>query len=151
MNPKTINQFLARHRKIGIDTCIFVYWGESSEKYGELVDPIFTWLEGRGRAVTSTVTMLELLVQPYRLNNIDSVNQLYSLFSTFPNLHWLEPSLDLADRAAHLRGTLHLKTPDALQAATALAAQATGFVSNDPAFKRVTDLDVLILDEVLTS
>ena len=66
--------------------------------------------------------MLELLVQLYRLNDVDRVNQLYSLFSTFPNLHWIEPSLDVADRAAHLRGTLHLKTPDALQAATALGA-----------------------------
>ncbi|HEU0008151.1 MAG TPA: PIN domain-containing protein, partial [Terriglobia bacterium] len=70
---------------------------------------------------------------------------------TFPNLHWIEPSLDVADRAAHLRGTLHLKTPDALQAATALAAQATGFISNDASFERVRDLDVLILDEVLAS
>ena len=149
MNPGKVEQFLSRHLKIGIDTCIFIYWGEANEKYGEVVDPIFAWLEGRGRGVTSTVTMLELLVQPYRLNDIDKVNQLYSLFSTLPNLAWLEPTLDLADRAAHLRGTLNLKTPDALQAATALAAEATGFISNDPAFRKVSDLDVLILDEVL--
>jgi predicted nucleic acid-binding protein len=90
------------------------------------------------------------LVQPYRLNDIDQVNHLYAMFSTYPHLDWIEPTLPVADRAAQLRGGLNLKTPDALQAATALAAQATGFVSNDPVFKRVTDLDVLVLDEVLT-
>ena len=149
MKPRKIDQFLEHHPKIGLDTCILIYWAESNEKYGELVGPIFAWLERRGRAVTSTITMLVLLVHPYRTNDIDRVNQFYSLFSTFPNLDWLEPTLDLADRAAHLRGQLHLRTPDALQAATALDAQATGFISNDDAFKRVSDLDVLILDEVL--
>jgi predicted nucleic acid-binding protein len=40
-----------------------------------------------------------------------------------------------------------LATPDALQAATALHANATGLVTNDPIFKRVADLDVLLLDD----
>jgi predicted nucleic acid-binding protein len=149
VRAKKLNEFLARHGKIGIDTSVFIYWVESSETYGELVQPIFVWLEDRGRAVTSTVTMLALLVQPYRLNDIDRVNQLYSLFSTLPNLDWIEPSLELADRAAHLRSVFHLKAPDALQAATALATQATGLVSNDAAFKRVKGLEVLVLDDVL--
>jgi hypothetical protein len=34
-----------------------------------------------------------------------------------------------------------------LQAATALHANATGLVTNDPIFKRVTELDVLLLDD----
>lgn len=36
-----------------------------------------------------------------------------------------------------------------IQTATAMIAGATGFISNDPGFKRVKDLDVLILDEVI--
>jgi predicted nucleic acid-binding protein len=57
--------------------------------------------------------------------------------------------LEIADRAAKLRAECSLKTPDALQAATALASKATAIISNDPAFKRVRDLEVLILDDLL--
>lgn len=148
MNTRTVDKFLERHRQIGIDTCVFIYWGEGNETYGPLVAPVFAWLEGHGRAVTSTISMLELLVQPYRLKDVDRVNQLYAVFSTYPHLDWIEPTLQVADCAAQLRGELNLKTAEALQAATALVSQATGFISNDPAFNRVTDLDVLILDSV---
>ena len=115
----------------------------------QLVDPIFVWLEGpRGQAVTSTITMLELLVQPYRLSDIDRVNRFYGLLSTHPHLDWTAPTLEIADLGARLRAEHNLKTPDALQAATAIVAEATGFISNDPVFQRLTSLEVTILDQL---
>ena len=152
MRSSAIQRFLARHRKIGLDTSIFIYQVEGHPKYVDLTSAIFTWLESPGgRAVTSTVTMLELLVQPYRLSDFDRVDQLYLLLSRYPNLEWVEPGLEIADRAARLRAEHYLGAPDALQAATALAHQATGFISNDKAFKRVSPLDVLVLEDALTS
>lgn len=93
--------------------------------------------------------MLELLVHPYRKEDQDGVDVFYALLSTYPNLHWVATSLDIADQAAKLRAEHNLKTPDAIQAATAVLSQATGLISNDPAFLRVKQLDVLILDNVL--
>jgi predicted nucleic acid-binding protein len=93
--------------------------------------------------------MLELLVHPYRADDSEIVDRFYALLSTYPHLEWLPVSLTVADSAARLRATHNLKTPDAVQAATALAGNATGFISNDPAFRKVDDLDVLILDEML--
>ena len=81
--------------------------------------------------------------------DIDTVNKFYALLSTYPNLHWVELTLPVADAAARLRAEFNLKTPDAIQAASALALQATGFISNDPAFKRLKNLEVLILDDLL--
>jgi len=147
-----MRRFLARHHKIGLDTSILIYHVEGHPKYLELTRAVFTWLESPGsRAVTSTVTMLELLVQPYRLSDVRRVDELYLLLSRYPNLDWVEPGLEIADRAARLRAENRLGVPDALQAATALASQATGFMSNDKAFRRVTPLDVLLLDDALTS
>jgi predicted nucleic acid-binding protein len=92
--------------------------------------------------------MLELLVHPYRQEDQDGVDAFYALLSTYPNLRWVAASLDVADQAAKLRAEHNLKTPDAIQAATALLSQATGLVSNDPGFARVKQLDVLILDDL---
>jgi predicted nucleic acid-binding protein len=92
--------------------------------------------------------MLELLVQPYRAADIDRVNKFYALLSTFPHLEWIAPSLGIADIGAQLRAQHRLRTPDALQAATSISCNATGFVSNDPALRRVAGLEVLVLDDL---
>jgi predicted nucleic acid-binding protein len=133
-----------------LDTSVFIYQVEESEKYLHLTDSIFSWLEGqRAAAVTSTISLLEVLVQPYRLGDIDRVNKFYALLSTFPHLQWIGPTMDIADLGARLRADHNLRTPDAIQAATALCCGATGFVSNDTAFQRIAGLDVLVLDDLL--
>ena len=93
--------------------------------------------------------MTELLVHPYKKGDIDRVNTIYALTSTYPHLSWLPPTLALADDAARVRATYGLRTPDAIQVATAISAGATGFVGNDDAFTRVTELEILLLDHVV--
>ena len=123
---------------------------EDHPTYKDVVNPIFGWLEeSRARAVTSTITMLELLVQPYRLSDIDRVNRFFALLSTYPHLEWVAPTLEIADLGARLRAEHGLRTPDALQAATAISSRATGFASNDAAFQKVSGLDVVLLDDLL--
>lgn len=152
MSRHSLAGFLGRHQRIGIDTSVFIFEVEANPKYVELVHPIFQWMEKpASQAVTSTVTMLELLVQPYRRADLDTVNKFYALLSTHPNLQWVELILPVADAAASLRAEFNLKTPDAIQVASALALQATGFVSNNPALKRLEKLDVLILDDLLVN
>jgi predicted nucleic acid-binding protein len=46
------------------------------------------------------------------------------------------------------RAEHRLRTPDALQMATALSCEATGFVSNDEVFRRVRGIEVIIPDEL---
>ena len=128
----------------------FIYQIEGFGPYAHIVHPIFDWLaKAKGKAVTATTTMLELLVRPYQLSNLDLVNEFYALFSTYPNLTWAELTLEIADQAARIRAEHKLRTPDAIQAATALVAGATGFVTNDEVFSRVETLDVLLLQNLL--
>jgi predicted nucleic acid-binding protein len=93
--------------------------------------------------------MTELLVQPYREDDQRRVDEFYGLLSTYPNLDWIAPSLDVADIAARIRATHGLRTPDALQAATAVHAAVSGLITNDPVFKRVTGFETVVLDDVL--
>jgi predicted nucleic acid-binding protein len=77
------------------------------------------------------------------------VDEFYALLSTYPNLDWIAPNLEIADVAARIRAVHRLRTPDALQAATAVQAEATGLITNDPVFERVKDFETLVLDRVL--
>jgi predicted nucleic acid-binding protein len=139
--------FLRRHRRIALDTSIFIYQLEANVRYLALTDSIFSWVERPGHeAVTSTITMTELLVQPYREHNEGRVDEFYGLLSTYPNLEWIAPNLEIADVTARIRAIHRLRTPDALQAATALNARATAFITNDPVFQRVEEFETALLD-----
>ena len=150
MGLELLRAFLAAHRRIAIDTSIFIYQLEANVRYLHLTEQIFLWLERpASKAVTSTITMTELLVQPYRTLDKHRVNQLLALLFTIPNLDWVAPSLEVADLAAHIRALYRLRTPDALQAATALHASATGLITNDQIFERVEGFETLVLDRLL--
>jgi predicted nucleic acid-binding protein len=144
--------FLRRHHLIALDTSIFIYQLEANPRYVDLTDHIFSWIARPGSgAVSSTITMTELLVQPYRDGDEQRINEFYGLLSTVPNLDWIAPNLETADIAARIRARHRLRTPDALQAACAVRAQATGFITNDPVFQRVDAFETLVLDSLLKS
>jgi predicted nucleic acid-binding protein len=145
-----LRTFLRRHGRIALDTSIFIYELEANPRYVALADLVFAWLEEPGHAaVTSTITMTELLVQPYRASDEERVDGIYSLLSTYPNLEWIAPDLQTADMAARFRATFRLRTPDALQAASAARNGATGFITNDAVFERVDAFETLVFEKLL--
>ena len=132
MGLARLGSFLRRHPRVALDTSVFIYALEANPRYAALADRIFSWLEQPGHAaVTSTITMTELLVQPYRDGDGQRVDQFYALLSTYPNLEWVAPDLEIADIAARIRAGYRLRTPDALQAATAIRSRAAGLITND--------------------
>lgn len=145
-----LRTLLARHGCIALDTSIFIYELEANPRYVGLADAIFQWIEQPGnRAITSTITMTELLVQPYREFGQRQVDAYYVRLATYPNLEWIEANLEIADAAAKLRAAHRMSTPDALQAATAVYASASALVTNDPIFQRVAGIETLVLDHLL--
>jgi predicted nucleic acid-binding protein len=145
-----LRAFLRQHRRIALDTSIFIYQLEANVRYLALTNHIFSWLEQPGSSsITSTTTMTEVLVQPYRALDEQRVDEFFGLLSTYPNLEWIAPDLQIADRAAQIRARHRLKTPDALQAATAVQARATGLITNDPVFERVDEFDTLVLEQLV--
>lgn len=150
MGVDHLRAFLKRHPRVGLDTSVFIYQLEANPRYLPLTDHIFSWLERpASKAVTSTITMAELLVQPYRHSDEQRLDEIYGLLTTYPNLEWGGLSLPIADSAARLRALHRLRTPDAIQAATAIHAGATAFITNDAVFQRVPELETLILDRIL--
>ena len=150
MGLERIRAVLLRHQRVALDTSIFIYQLQANPRYVDLSHRIFTWLERpASSAVTCTITLTELLVQPYRDSDEQLINGFLSLITTFPNLTWIAPNLDIAVLAAQLRALHRLRTPDALQAATAIHAQATALITNDPVFDRLDGLEIVVLDRLL--
>ncbi|MFB2977929.1 type II toxin-antitoxin system VapC family toxin [Microseira sp. BLCC-F43] len=54
----------------------------------------------------------------------------------------------LAIQAEQIRSRYNLQLPDAFQIAIALAANCEAFLTNDVILRRVTELRVLVLDEL---
>jgi predicted nucleic acid-binding protein len=145
-----LRAFLRRHSRIALDTNVFIYHLEAITRYLPLTDLIFSWLDQPDSvAITSTLTMTELLVQPFRDRDEDKAELFYGLLSTYPNLFWIAPDLEAASLAARYRGEYRLKTIDALPVATAIQASATGLITNDAALARVGGIDVLVLETLL--
>lgn len=135
---------------IGVDTNVFIYFLETHPRYGSWCASLFDLIErGQNPAVTSTVTLLELLVQPYRDQKEDLAQKIFALTTTYPTLEWVPLTMNLADRAAELRARYRLSTPDAIHLATAINRKATRFYGNDRGLKRVREIECLILDDLI--
>jgi predicted nucleic acid-binding protein len=147
---RRLRAFLRGHHRIGLDTSVFIHQLEANPHYVELTDAIFAWVEEPGHsAVTSTLTMLELVVLPYRQSSERRVDEFYGLLATYPHLEWIAQDLEIADAAARIRAAHRLRTPDAVQAATAIRAGASGIITNDAVLGRVDGVEMLVLDELL--
>ena len=141
-----LGQFLKKHKQVGLDSNILIYFIEGSKTYEKPVKKVFEFIEsGKTLGVCATLSLLEILVQPYRNKNEELVNQFYGMLTTYPHLTWVDMGIEIADMGAQLRAKYNLKTPDSILLATAIHSRATGFIGNDAKFKKVTELDVLML------
>ena len=149
VGPSSLAGFLKKHRAISIDTSAFIYFVERHPRYFPVCEELFRAVEaGRTKASTSTLTLFEILVQPYRQKNDDLVLKFYALLTTYPHLNWVPMTLSVADLAAKLRAEQGLKTPDAIHAAAAISCGSTGFVCNDRVFGKVNEFERLVLDDI---
>ncbi len=140
----------AQHRRLGVDTNVLIYLVQDHPRYGAWCSSFFQGIEqGRTSGVTSTVSLLEALVQPYRLQDDQLVLKFYALLTTYPHLIWIPVTLEVADRAAELRARYRLRTPDAIQIATAIDGGATCFIGNDKGLRRVKEIECLMLDDLV--
>src|SRR4030042_5299351 len=100
-----------KSQKVGLDTMIFIYAFEEHPAYLSLLKDFFHALEkGEIEAVTSTISITECLVQPYRKKDFALAAQYMVLFRNFPHLSVVSVTDDIPARAAFLRAHYHFKT-----------------------------------------
>ena len=144
-----INSVLTTVTQLGLDTPPIIYFIEAHATYDSLVTDIFQRIAtGSLQGFTSVITLTEVLVHPLRQANTVLQQAYRKILMRSPNFHTLPVNVAIAESAADLRARYNLRTPDAIQIAAALSASCEAFLTNDAALQRVTELRVLILDEL---
>ena len=139
-----------RGRRVCFDTAPFIYYHQENPIYLSLVDEVFGALHsGELQGACSMVTLVEMLVHPLRSGNAELARRGREILLNEPNLTVLPVDQDMAEQAARLRSAYGLRTPGAIQVAAALVGHATHLLTNDSRFRRVNEVEVVVLDDYL--
>ena len=134
---------------VGLDTAPVIYFIEKHPSYLPVLLPFFEALDrGDMQVVTSTLTLTEVLVHPYRDGNQTLAEQYFRTLLNARNLRTIPLSPAIAAEAARIRAAYQLKTPDAIQLATAKEGGAPAFLTNDAKLAGIPGMRLVVLERV---
>jgi predicted nucleic acid-binding protein len=141
-----------RGKVVGLDTAPLIYFIEENPLYLDIVRPFFDSLDlGLFSAVTSTVTLLEVLVHPFRQGDMRLAQQYREILLNAEGLTMVPLTNNIAEEASRIRAAHAIRTPDAVQIAAARHMKASFFLTNDTRLPSLPELEVLILGQLRDS
>ena len=88
-------------QRVFVDTAPFIYYIEKHKKYINIVKPVFQAIDtGEMEAITSTITLLEVLVHPLRTGNEKLASQYREILLDAEGLTTYEISHEISETAA---------------------------------------------------
>lgn len=133
-----------------LDVNPIIYTVEKHPDYGPLLEPMWQAAQvGTIEVISSELAIMETLVGPLKSGDAVLERQ-YEQALLGTDLRLLIITQVVLRRAAQLRATTRLKTPDAIHAATAQQAGCALFVTNDVGYRGVPGLPLVILDDLLS-
>jgi len=137
-------------QRIGIDTAPLIYFLERHPDFSPVARVVFERAEaGELEIATSTLTLTEVLTLPFQQQAEALAESYRAILLGTPYTHVFAVDTEIAERAARLRAKYRLKTPDAIQLAASLQAGCDAFLTNDRNLRRVEDLSVLVLMDLV--
>jgi predicted nucleic acid-binding protein len=148
MDGKTlIRDALKSVFRLGVDTSPFICFVEKNPVYYPVCEAVFHSVqEGTLTAWTSVLTLTEVLPTPIQRNDLVLESAYRNLLLATRGVKMWPVESDIALRAAELRASYSLRTPDALQIATAMYAGCDAFFTRDKGFRRVTEMKIILDD-----
>lgn len=136
---------------VGLDTAPLIYFIEEHSKYSANLTPFFEDLDaGKFQAVTSTITLIEVLVHPLRNKDEALARQYHDILLSSPHIDVVPVTHTVAERAAEVRASFGLKTPDAIQVAVATMHNASALITNDRGWPQSLGVPILIVEDLPT-
>lgn len=144
-----LKSLLQENDTVALDTNCFIYYFESDYMAEKLI-PLFEAIEdGFVNGLTSVLTITEILVKPMTLGLDEVCDEYVALLSTYPNFNIIPFNLDIAIRTAAVRAGYKIKTPDAIQVASAIEEGASLFITNDLKLpETIGKMKVVLLSEI---
>lgn len=143
-----IESFTGDH--VYLDANVFIYAVEGFEKYAGLCTAVLEAIEVRKiQAVTSELTLAEVLVRPLRDKRADGASVYERLIQSQFSLKVVPVSREVLVAAATLGASNGCRLPDAIHAATAQLAGSEFLFTADKSLKAPLPLRVVTLDELL--
>jgi predicted nucleic acid-binding protein len=134
---------------IYIETAPLIYYVEANPAYVDRMDAIISAIEKSSiDAVSSVMTLTEVLAQPLKLGNINLAQAYRAILLNSGGFRLLPITAQIAESAADFRARYNMRTPDALHIASAIDAGCDAFLTNDKGIKRVSEIAVWTLDEL---
>jgi predicted nucleic acid-binding protein len=137
---------------IALDTVVFIYFIEEHLLFLPMLDPVFAAIDARRLpAVASSLTLLDVLVVPYRTGNIPLAERYEQVLTRSRGLRVIDIDRGQLRAAAQLRA-IHasLRTPDAIQLSAALSGGCSVLLTNDRDLPAVPGLRILQLRDFAT-
>lgn len=132
-----------------LDTAPLIYFIEGHSSYQPVLARLFDFNERGGFSfLTSTVTLLEVLVKPLREGQATIAKQYKDILTSAKGIEITNVTAAIAEQAAFLRAKYNLRTPDAIQLATAIELRADYFLTNDSRLKSVSEIIVVTVPEL---
>lgn len=98
--------------------------------------------------MTSTITITEYFVVPYRKQELSCISSFQRLVETL-DIEITEIDQEIAKKAARIRAEYkNFKAMDALQLATAVVSGCDLFLTNDKQLKQYTEIKCITVDEL---
>jgi predicted nucleic acid-binding protein len=130
---------------VALDTAAFIYFIEEHPKFLRRIEPVFEAIdEGRLEAVTSSLTLLEVLVVPLRAGNAALADRYEQVLTRSRGLQLIDVDRGQLRAAAQLRAVFpRVRTPDAIQISAALSSGCTALLTNDRGLPAIPGLRIL--------
>ncbi|WP_119065697.1 type II toxin-antitoxin system VapC family toxin [Aggregatilinea lenta] len=94
------------------------------------------------------LTLTEVLIHPLRKGNDPLKQRYHNILVENADFQLLPITARVTESAADLCARYNLRAPDALHIASAIDADCNAFLTNDMRLKRVTEILILVLDEL---
>lgn len=146
---------LEKYNRIYIDSSPFIYFIERIPKYLPVVKQIFSEISyGNIWGLSSYLTLIEVLVTPLKKGATEIASEYKEFMLNSTSIKMIPLDDKVAERAAGLRAKydgngFKLKTPDAIQIATAILNDADIFLTNDSRLKNVQEIKIIVLGELI--
>jgi predicted nucleic acid-binding protein len=136
-------------QQLAFDSVTLIYFVERASGYVDLVRSVMRSIDSASIVgVASILVLAEVLVIPIKSNDSVLIARYETVLSKSRQFKLKVVNARIAHRAAVLHAQYGLKTPDALHLATAIETGCDAFLTNDLALKRITEIRVLVLDEL---